>query len=293
MTKSGNRSLKGKVRRSYFISTVSITLVLFLAGSVGYLIINASRASERMRENMALYIMLSDSVDMVQRDTIGARLTADEAVKEIRYRTKDDAAAEFRNQIGDDFEEFLDYNPLPASYEIHLRSSFSNQQTIDRIEKEACSWQGVDEVVYQRNIAEQVTRNLGRFNLIILIFGGALLVISFILIGNTIRISIFSKRYLINTMKLVGASKWFIVRPFLVDSIYQGLIAGVAATLLFVAMIGGLNRSLPDVMVLAGDHPIVIIAVGMVVGGVIISALYTLVAVNKFIKMNSSKIHLY
>ena len=293
MAQQENKRLKRKVRNSYFISTVSISLVLFLLGSVGYLIMNALNATEQMQESMTIYVMLDTDISTDDANAVGTRLHAMEEVRDAVFVSKEAAAEDFKHYVGGDFEEFLEYNPLPDSWEVRMKSDYSTREAVEKFEKSALGWQGVDEVVYQKNVVEQIGSNIRSFNLVLLLFGGTLLFISLILLNNTIRVSIFSKRYLINTMKLVGASKGFIMRPFLWDSFKQGLVSGLIATALFIAMIAGLNRKLPDVMMLAGDMPILIIVGAMMAGGVVISLLFTTFALNKFINMNTARIHLY
>lgn len=293
MAQQENKRLRRKVRNSYFISTVSISLVLFLLGSVGYLIMNALRATEQMQESMTIYVMLDNNISTDDANAVGTRLRDMEEVRDAVFVSKETAAEDFKHYVGGDFEEFLEYNPLPDSWEVRMKSDYSTREAVEKFEKSALGWQGVDEVVYQKNVVEQIGSNIRSFNLVLLLFGGTLLFISLILLNNTIRVSIFSKRYLINTMKLVGASKGFIMRPFLWDSFKQGLVSGLIATALFMAMIAGLNSKLPDVMMLAGDMPILIIVGAMMAGGVVISLLFTTFALNKFINMNTARIHLY
>lgn len=293
MAQQENKRLRRKVRNSYFISTVSISLVLFLLGSVGYLIMNALRATEQMQESMTIYVMLDNNISTDDANAVGTRLRDMEEVRDAVFVSKEAAAEDFKHYVGGDFEEFLEYNPLPDSWEVRMKSDYSTREAVEKFEKAALGWQGVDEVVYQKNVVEQIGSNIRSFNLVLLLFGGTLLFISLILLNNTIRVSIFSKRYLINTMKLVGASKGFIMRPFLWDSFKQGLVSGLIATALFMAMIAGLNSKLPDVMMLAGDMPILIIVGAMMAGGVVISLLFTTFALNKFINMNTARIHLY
>lgn len=293
MAQQENKRLRRKVRNSYFISTVSISLVLFLLGSVGYLIMNALRATEQMQESMTIYVMLDNDISTDDANAVGTRLRDMEEVRDAVFVSKEAAAEDFKHYVGGDFEEFLEYNPLPDSWEVRMKSDYSTREAVEKFEKAALGWQGVDEMVYQKNVVEQIGSNIRSFNLVLLLFGGTLLFISLILLNNTIRVSIFSKRYLINTMKLVGASKGFIMRPFLWDSFKQGLVSGLIATALFMAMIAGLNSKLPDVMMLAGDMPILIIVGAMMAGGVVISLLFTTFALNKFINMNTARIHLY
>ena len=294
MAKAENtKSLRRKVRNSYIISTISIALVLFLLGSVGYLILNAVRATDLMKENVAIHLMIKQGTSDERIAEIGRELGAHEAVKEVTFVPKAVAAENFKEQIGSDFVEFLAFNPLPDAYEVKLHAQYSDKDYVRKFEKEAASWNGIEEVVYQRAVVEQIGSNINKFNLVLLLFGGALLVIALILLNNTIRLTIYSKRYLINTMKLVGASKWFIMKPFLLRSILHGVYAWLIAAAMFLALVAGLGEGLPEVTFLAESRPVYYVLCGMLLLGILISALFTLFAVNKFVRMNTTKINLY
>lgn len=288
-----NNSLKRKVRGSYAISTVSIALVLFLLSGVGYVIWNLSHAADSIKERMTLYVMLADDATQEVVDAVRYGLTSAEGVREVVYVSKEQAATEFKEFVGSNFEEFLSYNPLPASFEVRLRATESPKALVASLEEQISGWKGVDEVVYQRGVVDNLDANLGKFRLLVLLFGGALLVISLVLLRNTIRMSVFSRRELINTMKLVGASRSFIKKPFLVDSLWMGLVAALVAMGLFWAMVVALAEGLPFVMLISGAEVMGTICGAILVGGVVISTLFTNFALNKFIRMNSSKIHIY
>ncbi len=288
-----NKRLKRKVRNSYLISTISIALVLFLLGSIGYFILNALKAADDMKESVTLYVMLKDGVTDEEKQALVTRFGEQEEIKSALFVSKEQAAKDFKEYAGADFEEFLEINPLPDSYEVRLKAQHSTKEEIHAIDKRISSWDGVEEVVYQKAVIDQITTNLNKFTMLLLLFGITLLVISLILLNNTITISIFSKRYLINTMKLVGASKWFIMKPFLGSAILQGIYAALIAIAMFGAMIAGLNESAPDLLVMTGHKLIILIIAGLLVGGVLISVLFTAFSTNKFINMNTGKIHLY
>ena len=288
-----NNSLKRKVRGSYAISTVSIALVLFLLSGVGYVIWNLSHAANSIKERMTLYVMLEDEATDEVVEAVRHSLATAEGVREVVYVSKQQAATEFKEFVGSNFEEFLSYNPLPASFEVRLKATESPKALVAALEEQIAEWKGVDEVVYQRGVVDNLDANLGKFRLLVVLFGGALLVISLVLLRNTIRMSVFSRRELINTMKLVGASRSFIKKPFLVDSLWQGLVAALLAMLLFWAMVVALAEGLPFVMLVSGAEVMISICGAILVGGVVISLLFTNFALNKFINMNSSKIHIY
>ena len=288
-----NNSLKRKVRGSYAISTVSIALVLFLLSGVGYVIWNLSHAADSIKERMTLYVMLADDATGEVVDAVRYGLTSAEGVREVVYVSKEQAATEFKEFVGSNFEEFLSYNPLPASFEVRLRATESPKALVASLEEQISGWKGVDEVVYQRGVVDNLDANLGKFRLLVLLFGGALVVLSLVLLRNTIRMSVFSRRELINTMKLVGASRSFIKKPFLVDSLWMGVVAALVAMGLFWAMVVALAEGLPFVMLISGAEVMGTICGAILVGGVVISTLFTNFALNKFIGMNSSKIHIY
>ena len=287
-----DKRLKRKVRNSYIVSTVSITLVLFLLGSVGYLMVAALKVADTLQESIAVTVELKNGLSEAQKETISKRLTAEEMVATIAYSAKEEKAEEeeFRKMFGSSFEEILPENPLLDSFELTLTSASSDKELLDSFIAAAGRIEGVDRVSYPALMAERLHATVNKIRLVLLLFGGALLVI---LLSNTIRLAIFSKRYLINTMKLVGATKWFIMRPFLGSSLTQGILAGTAASALFGLAVYGLNEAVPELMTIAEAGKIAIILGSMIAGGIIISGLFTFAALNKFINMKSNKIYLY
>ena len=282
-----NKRIKRRVRNAYIVSTVSIALVLFLLGAVGYLIMGALNATERLKENVTVYVMLRDDITAEQSAALKGRIEKHEGVREVKYTSKDEAAAEFQAYLGDDFVGFLQENPLPDMYEVKVASTSAEKEALSALERQLLSWEGVDEVVYQRSVIDQITSNINKFNLILLLFGATLLVISLILLNNTIRVTIFSKRYIIHTMKLVGATRWFIMKPFLVTSVLQGIYAGLISWAMLAVMIVGLSEGLPEVN-FVGEHAYIAAICGvLMVGGILISLVFTSFAVRKFLRMNT------
>ena len=196
---SGNKQLRRKVRGSYAISTVSVAMVLFLLASVGYIIWNLSKATDNIKERMTLYVMMEESAPNEVVEEVGYKLRSTEGVREVRFISKSDAAADFKNFAGGNFEEFLEYNPLPASFEVRLAASESPKGLVAQIEAQATEWQGVDEVIYQQGVVESMDSNLGKFKLLLVVFGAVLMLISLVLLKNTIRMSVFSRRDIIAT----------------------------------------------------------------------------------------------
>jgi len=288
-----NKVLARKVRNSYFISTISIAMVLFLLGAVGYLIINAMMATQRLRESVTINVMLRDGLESGRIDAIRSALEANSAVREVVFIDKEQAAREFRDYLGGDFVEFLQYNPLPDAFEVRLNAHSYEKELVAELENRFSGIEGVDEIVYQRNILDQIVTNINRFNLILLLFGGTLFTISVILLNNTVRVTIYSKRYIINTMKLVGATRGFILRPFIKSALWQGVTAALIAILLFAASVIGLNRGLPEIKFANSEMHLIVIVAAIFVGGILISVLFTIFAVSRFIRLQSNQIHLF
>ena len=289
-----DKRLKRKVRNSYIISTLSITLVLFLLGSVGYLMAAALQVARTLQESVAVTVELSNDLSEEQRAEIEKRLAAEDLIATITFSSKEAKAedTEFRRMFGAEFEEVLEENPLLDSFELTLTAASADQALLDDLIGALERIPGVERVSYPARVAERLHATVSKIRLILILFGGALLVVSLVLLNNT-RLAIFSKRYLINTMKLVGATKWFIMKPFLGNSITQGIIAGVAASLLFGLAVYGLNEAVPELLTLAEMRRLGIILGAMILGGVLISGLFTWVALNKFVNMKSNKIYLY
>ena len=290
-----DKRLKRKVRNSYIVSNISIALVLFLLGSVGYLMTAAMQVARTLQESVTVTVELRNGADEKQKESLRKRFEANELVSHVEYSSKDDKLndTDFRQMFEQEFEAILEENPLLDSFELTLSADSADPDKLETFIAQIAELDGVDRVSYPAQTVERLHATIAKIRLVLLLFGGALLVISLILLNNTIRLAIFSKRYLINTMKLVGATKWFIMRPFLGSSITQGILSGIIASALFLTAVYGLNEAVPELMSLAETTKIGIIVGGMVLGGILISLCFTFFAVNKFVNMKSNKIYLY
>lgn len=290
-----DKRLKRKVRHSYLISTLSISLVLFLLGSVGYLMAAALTVAHNLQEQVTLTVELMHRADAEMTEAIREQLQREPLVRSIDFSTREQKAADadFRDMFEHEFEEILEENPLLDSFEVHLAAEAEQQGEVDKFIARIEQMEGVERVSYPAHMAERLHKTVGKIRFVLLLFTAALLLISLILLANTIRLAIYSKRYLINTFKLVGATKWYIMRPFLGESIVQGIRAGVGASLLFGAAIYGLGEAVPELTQLATLEKIGAIVGAMVTFGCLLSLLFTALAVNRFVNMKSSKIYLY
>ena len=290
-----DKRLKRKVRNSYIVSMISMALVLFLLGSVGYLMMAAERVASSLRNSIVVMVELRGDHTLEQRAAIEELIKSDPLTASLSFVSREEKASdeEFRKVFESSFEEVLDENPLLDSFEVTLTAGSENRDEVDRFLTTVEQLDGVDRATFPALMAEQLHRTVGKIRFVMILFGGALLLISLILLNNTIRLAIFSKRYLINTMKLVGATKWFIMKPFLASAISQGLLSGLLAAVLFAAAVYGLSEAVPELTTLADWQWVGIMLATLVGVGVLLSLLFTAVAINKFVNMKSNKIYLY
>ena len=288
-----DKRIKRKVRRSYIVSTISIALVLFLLGSVGYMLTAALGTAHSLRNSVTLSAELDSSLTSEQRTAIEQRMTSMEGVTGVEFSAREEKIQdeEFRRMFASEIENILAENPLRDSYEVHIGALESD--AIAEMADRLASIEGIVYVAYPASTIEQLHSTINKIIIGLMVFGGALLLISLILLNNTIRLAIFSRRYLINTLKLVGATKGYIMRPFLSTAAKQGLVAGLAASLLFGASLAALSGAMPEIVATSELIKVAITVGSMIVGGLLISLLFTTFAVNKFVNMKSNKIYLY
>ena len=282
---------KQRLRSSYVTSVVSIALVLFLLGILGLLVLNAQRISEYVKENIGFSIMLKEDVKEVDVIRLQKMLDAKEYVKSTKYVTRQKAARELKEELGEDFVDFLGYNPLLASIDVHLNASYANPQSIEQIKRDLREYNQIKEVFYQKSLVELINQNIRKIGLILLVFSGLLFLVAVALINNTIRLSIYSKRFIINTMQLVGATRGFIRRPFIFRGIMQGVWASIVAIALLTGVVYLMQDEFSEIISLE-DVRILGLLYGMVMlVGVVISWISTFLAVNKYLKIKADKLY--
>ncbi|MFO7844843.1 MAG: permease-like cell division protein FtsX [Bacteroidales bacterium] len=291
MAKKEPAVTKRRLRSSYLTSIISITLVLFMLGVLGLLILNAQRLSEYVKENIGFSIILKENVKEVDVILLQKSLDATEYVKSTKYITKEQAAKELQEDLGENFIEFLGYNPLLASIEVHLYADYANPDSIRIIEKDFQQYEQIKEVFYQKSLVSLVNENIRKISFIILIFSGLLFLIAIALINNTIRLSVYSKRFIINTMQLVGATRGFIRRPFLYRSVWQGIVAALFAIGLLTGVLYLAQNEFEEVVSFQDIEIIGILFLGVLVIGIVINWLSTFFAVSKYLRMNVDKLY--
>lgn len=296
MSASSEKRVRSKVRRSYLISTISIALVLFILGAVSYVTLSAISAAEGLRERVVVSVEIADDLDKEAKREILRQIKHREEIADVDYLSKDKKLddEEFRRQFELDIQEILKNNPLRDSFEITLHKEAVSEELVREFVGYLSTIKGVEYVsVPPIEIVGQMHSTLTTIILALLVFLGVLLVISLLLLNNTIRLAIYSKRYLINTMKLVGATKWYIMRPFLRSALWQGVLSGVVAGVMVLGMFYGINYIMPSDVELLNEMAVVVIIGGLVLLGVLITVIFSAVAVNKFVNMKTNKIHLY
>ena len=289
------RNISRRVRFSYATSTVSMTLVLFLLGAIGFIMANIFTTTKRMRESVTMIVELKDGLSEAERDTVAVRLAESDMVASLKFVSKEEKASdeEFNRVFNVDIKGVLGENPLPDSYDVTLSALSSDKAQLEHFAEEARKIKGVDFVSYPQNLVEDMHATLDIMQFIMILFGGALLVVSFVLLNNTVRLAVYSQRELINTLKAVGATRWFILRPFVCRSALQGLLSGVLAVLLLGGAVYALDHTIPGIGIFPKWEEAGIFAAIIVVTGVVVAVICTLPVVNRFVNMKSNKIYLY
>jgi cell division transport system permease protein len=268
-------------------------MVLFLLGSVGYMLTAALTTAHTMRNSITLSAELDNSLSEAALKDIEEQITSIENVAYLEYLSKEEKIddAEFRRMFSSEIENILGENPLRNSFEITIATR--DKAETDKLVDKLSAIKGIIYVAYPASTIEQLHSSLRKITIVLIAFGGALLLISIILLNNTIRLAIFSRRYLINTLKLVGATKSYIKRPFLVAAAKKGIWAGVVASVMFSAALAGLSGAMPEIISTSELIKIGIVIGSMTLSGLVISLLFTNFAVGKFVNMKSNKIYLY
>ena len=275
----------------FITSSISTTLVLLLLGLVVFFVLGAHNLSVYVKENINFSILISD--DMKESDILKLQKKLDKEpfVKETEYISKKQALREQTEAMGTDPQEFLGYNPFTASIEIKLHSGYANSDSIAKIEKKIRKNTDIQEVLYQKDLIDAVNENIRNISLMLLGLAVILTSISFALINNTIRLTIYSKRFLIHTMKLVGASWSFIRRPFLIRNVWIGILAATMADAILIGLAYMLVKYEPDLLAVVTPEVIITVMGSVFVFGVIITSACALISINKYLRMKVSELY--
>lgn len=270
---------------------ISTTMVLVLLGLVVFTVLTARNLSSYVKENLTVTVVLGDNMTQQERGAAYNRLRVRPYVYQITYISKEQAKKENSEALGSDPEDFVGFNPFPATFEIQLTEPYANSDSVLQVKKELLAIPKISEVSYPEDLMDKVNSNLSKISLILLILAVLLTIVSFSLISNSVRLSVYSRRFLIHTMKLVGASWSFIRRPFL----RRAVGVGVVAALLAIAILGGAFYGLyvlePSVLTFIGWEELVITAAAVLLFGIVITAVCAYLAVNRFLKMTAGELY--
>ncbi|SKB55175.1 cell division transport system permease protein [Salegentibacter holothuriorum] len=291
MSTSFEKYQKRRLVSSYFSVVISIALVLFLLGMLGLLVLNTKKVADHFKEQIALTVYLKDNAKEVEIEQLKKSLAMADYTKSTTYVSKEEAAEAHSKEIGEDFMDFLGYNPLQNSIDVYMNADFVSGEQVDAIATDLISKNFVDEVVYDKPLIALLNENVKKISLWVLIASGVFTFIAVLLINSSIRLSVYSKRFIIKTMQMVGATKGFIRRPFIWQSVKLGIIGAIIALTGMAGALYYLNNSFPqlsltsDVKLLAG------LFIGVFALGVLITWLSTFFATSRFLNLKTDELY--
>ena len=291
MSTSFEKYQKRRLVSSYFSVVISIALVLFLLGMLGLLVLNTKKVADHFKEQIALTVYLKDNAKEVEIEQLKKSLAMADYTKSTTYVSKEEAAEAHSKEIGEDFMEFLGYNPLQNSIDVYMNADFVSGEQVDEIAADLTSKNFVDEVVYDKPLIALLNENVKKISFWILIASGVFTFIAVLLINSSIRLSVYSKRFIIKTMQMVGATKGFIRRPFIWQSVKLGIIGAIIALIGMAGALYYLNSSFPqlaltsDVKLLAG------LFIGIFLLGIFITWLSTFFATSRFLNLKTDELY--
>ena len=278
--------------QSYLSSVISIALVLLLMGITGLLAVNARTVSDYFKEHIGVSVILSKETKDADSTLIIKQMLAQEyirdAVREAAFVSREQGAKEMAELLGSGFLDIFEYNPLPASIELRLNAPYVQNDSIARLETHLAKFRQIEEVSYQAPLISLINKNLRNIGMVLGVIILVLLIISFALIHNTIRLSVFARRFTIYTMRLVGATKRFIRKPFMLQAFIQGFIASLIAILLLIGILYFLQREFPGILMLVSPHMFLVVAGAILVTGILLCRISTFFVVNRVVKLKAS-----
>jgi cell division transport system permease protein len=279
-------SASSKKTKTIYISTVfGIAMVLSMIGLLGLILVEANNLSRYVKENIVLNVFVDDAAHETDVLQLQKQIEANVMVKQSQYVSKELAARNLQKDLGEDFVKFLGYNPLSQSIDVYLKAEYANNTDIEKFKADLLKNPMIKEVKYQQSLVDQMNQNLTTISLVILVFAGIFVILSVALINNTIRLAIYSQRFLIKSMQLVGATKGFIRKPFLLYGIWHGLLGGLIAIIILVGTLSLAYKEVPDLIILRNYTEFGIIFLVILGIGIFISGFSTFLAVNKFLRL--------
>ncbi len=291
MRSSFEKFQKRRLISSYFSVVLSIFLVLFLLGILGLFVINSKRLSDNFKEEIAMTVFFKNEANDSVINAFKDQLKTEKFVKSSVYVTKEEAAKNHKDIIGEDFMEFLGMNPLQNSFDIYLNSEYINTESIRKIESTFRMNEMISDVVYDKQLVSLVNDNIQKVSMWILIVCGVFAVIAVLLINSSMRLSIYSNRFIIKTMQMVGATKSFIRKPFIWRSIRLGILGSILAIAALAGVLYYLNTNYPDLEVLAEPMLVGAVLGGVLAVGILITWISTFFATTRFLNLRTDDLY--
>jgi|TARA_B100000767_G_scaffold169634_1_gene158833 cell division transport system permease protein len=291
MNKSKNKTLNRKIISSSASVIISLSLVLFVVGLLSLALINAQKLSNYIKENIGFSIMLKENTNQFEVKKFNKSVDAMPFTKSTTFVSKDAATSELESDLGEEFVDFLGFNPILASIDVKLNPDYSNNDSLSVISNNLIKNSLVHEIYYQKNLISRINNNVKKLSLFLITFCIILFFIAFALINNTIRLSVYSKRFLIKTMRLVGAQNSFIQKPFILDGLYQGMYSAIFAIFMLMGSIQLVQAETASLLNITDLKIIGLVFILIFIIGIILSSLSTYFAVKKFINVSESELY--
>lgn len=282
---------KRRLISTYFSVVVSITLVLFLTGLLGLLLINSKKVADHFKEQIVMTIYVKDSAKEVELKQLQKTLRLNSATKKVIYVSKEEASQRHANEIGEDFMEFLGYNPLLNSIDVFFKAPFLNPVMVSKLSKDISLYSYVSEVVYDRPLLELLDQNIKKITFVMLLASSLFILVAVLLINSSIRLSIYSKRLIIKTMQLVGATKSFIQRPFIKTHLMMSTLGSIVAISGMVLVIYEIQKRFPELQISENPLEPVLVFLGVFLLGLGITTVSTFFATQRYLNLKSDAIN--
>lgn len=291
MSKSFDSYQKRRLKSSYFSVVVSIALVLFLVGILGLIVLKSTKVANTVKEKVAMTLFLKDKVSKEQIFTFKESLKKEAFAKKVLYISKERAAKEYSQEIGEDFLKFLGENPLKNGIDIYVKADFVTPEKMQELEARFLKNAFVADVSYDKPLINLLTKNIKRISFWLLIISGFFTLVAMVLINSSIRLSIYSKRFNIKTMQMVGATKSFIRKPFIIQSMKLGIIGTFVAFLGLAVVIFYVDKYIPSLELIKDYFTIIYLVLGVLVSAVLITWLSTFFATQRFLNLQTDELY--
>ena len=282
---------KRRILNSYFSVVISISIVLFLLGILGLFLLNTKNLVSHFKEQIVMTVFLKDNAKDIEISQMQKKIQLNSATRKVTYTSKEEAAELYARDIGEDFVEFLGYNPLLNSLDIYFNSTYVNNLSLNETKTEIEVYDFVDEVVFDQPLVTLLDENIQRVSFLLLMISTLFIVIALLLINSSIRLSIYSKRIIIKTMQLVGATKSFIRKPFILNHIRLGILSSILALIALSFLLWKIDKLFPELEMFQRQNELTIIFIGIMFLGILITGLSTFFATQRYLKLKTNAVY--